>query len=389
VTAPQYLGGAGERGRLIIVDEEVVLWAYRLILGREPEAPETAAQIARDALSVSQLRRAFFESPEFQAKNGYGLRETGRFESHSATGPRITIISNCQGPEIARHLASMTGAAVIGRDVTAFRPELLDGWMRDCETADHIVAAPLSGLFEGLRVAQLKERFPGKVVTLSPVHFLGLFPDILALGPMSARLQGPMAEHSGLALYGFLSGLSVAECVALFRDETYERFGYYASWASSQAEFYEREKTADIRIADEFFGRVTHEPLLLTHNHPTTITFAMICRKLCSLLGIQCQTIPAGLGSTVQASMPTWPLYDEVARHHAIRYRSTQLFVREQEAYDLPTFVRRSYEVYARAGSEAMLVSLERCNASWRRAHPWIASVLEGRPPSAESEPSH
>ena len=46
-----------------------VVWAYRLILGREPESEEAVDRHLELAESVEQLRHAFFASPEFIARS--------------------------------------------------------------------------------------------------------------------------------------------------------------------------------------------------------------------------------------------------------------------------------------------------------------------------------
>jgi hypothetical protein len=62
----------------IPVNAEAVTWAYRLILGREPESEEVIAHHVRSHASVSEMRQRFISSAEFkseQAGQAYGARD--------------------------------------------------------------------------------------------------------------------------------------------------------------------------------------------------------------------------------------------------------------------------------------------------------------------------
>jgi len=374
-----------------MVDEETIAWAFRLILGRECDDPQVLAHIAAHAESLEHVRRSFFQSPEYESRMGYGIHFPGRFEARTESGPRIVIIGNCQGPELARYLAAMTGASVLGLDATTYATDSSGRWSEDCTQADYILSMQFPEQFEGIGLRHLHERFPGKVITLCPVEFRGLYPDVLRLGEPHAPVNGPMATHSGLVLCGFLTGLDEAACLRLFRSETFEAFGYYAAWDRSRAEFYKREEFVDIKIAHEFFDRVRTEPLMLTDNYPATILYQMICERICSRLDQPFRRIPVGIGSGIQAHPAVWPVYDEIAAHHGLTYRTSRMFVRDWAAFDLRSFVRSSYSAYRELGASKILEALSACDPGEREAHPWIESILAGEPlrlPSAAPEPA-
>ncbi|HVX04497.1 MAG TPA: class I SAM-dependent methyltransferase [Rhodanobacteraceae bacterium] len=58
--------------------EEAAVWAYRLILGREPESAAIASDHARQSRSLKDLRERFLESSEFTQRYRVVERERGR-----------------------------------------------------------------------------------------------------------------------------------------------------------------------------------------------------------------------------------------------------------------------------------------------------------------------
>lgn len=341
-----------------MVDIEAVRWAYRLIMGREPESEAALQRTAHACQSIDDVRAAFLSSIEFQEKTGVRVPVAGRFRSEVEGAPRLCIIGNCQGPEIARHLACITGLPVTGRDVTHFSPASRASWLADCDEADLIVTIPLSERFDGLQVTQLRARYPGRVRVINAPFFEGLFPDLVFLGGIGRRLVGPMDGHSKLTLRAYLRGETVETCVRAFDATSFERHGYFAAWQASKQELIRRDGDVDIPLGDMFFDHVRTVPLLLTVNHPTTALYRMICEQICRALGLRYTEVPLASMATAQAYWPVWPIFDWVAAHHRLSYRTPQIFLREHEAWSLPRFIARSFEFYDRLGREPLRAAL-------------------------------
>lgn len=341
-----------------MVDVEAVRWAYRLIMGREPESEAALARTARACESIDDVRAAFLASDEFREKTGVRVPVAGRFRSEVEGAPRLCVIGNCQGPEIARHLACVTGLPVTGRDVTYFSQASSAAWFADCDEAALIVTIPLSERFDGLRVPQLQARYPGRVRVMNAPFFEGLFPDIVFLGEIGRRMPGPMDGHSKLAIRAYLRGDTVESCVRSFTQAGFERHGYYAIWQASKQELIRRDAEVDVPLGDVFFEHVRTIPLLLTVNHPTTALYRMICAEICRILELPHRDVPLASMATAQAYWPVWPIFDPLADHHRLAYRTPQLFLREHEAWSLPHFVARSFELYDRLGRQPLLAAL-------------------------------
>lgn len=341
-----------------MVDVEAVRWAYRLIMGREAESEAALVRTARACASIDDVRAAFLASDEFREKNGVRVPVAGRFRSEAEGAPRLCVIGNCQGPEIARHLACITGLPVTGRDVTHYRPAGAAAWLADCEEAALILTIPLSERFDGLQVPQLEARYPGRVRVMNAPFFEGLFPDIVFLGEMGHRLPGPMDGHSKLTLRAYLRRETVESCVRSFTPSSFERHGYFAAWQASTQELIRRDAQVDVPLGDVFFAHVRTVPLLLTVNHPTTALYRIICDEICRTLDLPHRDVPLASMATAQAYWPVWPIFDALADYHRLAYRTPQIFVREHEAWSLPHFVGRSFEVYDRLGRDPLLAAL-------------------------------
>lgn len=341
-----------------MVDVEAVRWAYRLIMGREPNSEAVLARTACACESIEDVRTAFLASDEFQEKAGVRVPVAGRFSSDVEGAPRLCIVGNCQAPEIARHLACITGLPVTGRDVTHYNRANRARWLADCDAADLIVTIPLSGRFDGMQVSQLKARYPGRVRVMNAPFFEGLFPDLVVLGEVGRRIVGPMDGHSKLTLRAYLRGEPVETCVRAFTPASFDRYGYFAAWQSSRQELVRRDADVDIPLGDIFFEHVKTVPLLLTVNHPTTALYRMICEAICRTLALPYAEVPLAAMATAQAYWPVWPIFDVLAEHHGLSYRTPQIFVREHEAWSLPRFVARSFALYDRLGHEPLLAAL-------------------------------
>ena len=58
-----------------MITRDDVCFAYRLFLDREPESEEVVSDLLRIANTTAELRRSFFDSPEYQ--RNAGLTEIG------------------------------------------------------------------------------------------------------------------------------------------------------------------------------------------------------------------------------------------------------------------------------------------------------------------------
>ena len=77
----------------MLTSEEVIL-AYRLYLGREPENADVVNNLCQTVHTISELRAAFMESPEFRKLMGEELDKQQQIRHrHPFTSPHIPVES--------------------------------------------------------------------------------------------------------------------------------------------------------------------------------------------------------------------------------------------------------------------------------------------------------
>jgi hypothetical protein len=269
----------------------------------------------------------------------------------------ITIIANCQSLPLADALA--LGAQGIGTDfIDVNFPHLPDMAAKIATLAprgDELVfSVNLSAQFGVLATEALRPRLGDGLLTFTNIHFSGLHPDITYLGPMGRRVHGYFEDyHSKLALFAFVTGRSAADCVALFTGATYERIGYFAEFEASGAELKRRDEACNVRYAGMFLEQIKQVPGLFTINHPTAPIFMTLANVLARAAGVPFARFDALFLENPLARNVIWPIYNELAEHHQLRYRMPQLFVapvrRAARGAELAAFIAGSYAAYAAA----------------------------------------
>lgn len=86
-----------------------MVWAYRILLGREPESPEAIARHLTACGSIEQLRNGFLASPEFREKNPL----------HPGFTPESTIVlaEPCDGLRVFVDLSDVSIGLNVARGV--------------------------------------------------------------------------------------------------------------------------------------------------------------------------------------------------------------------------------------------------------------------------------
>jgi hypothetical protein len=279
-----------------------------------------------------------------------------------AAGPRtapraLTVIANCQSLPLADALA--LGATGIETDFIDVNfphiPEMAAKIAALAPRGDQLVfSVNLSAQFGPLATEQLRPRLGDQLITFTNIHFSGLHPDITYLGPMGRRTPGYFEDyHSKLVLFAYVTGRSVADCIALFTGAHYERIGYFAEFAASAAELMRRDEACNVRYAGMFIEQIKQVPGLFTINHPTGPIFMTLANVLARVAGVPFERFDALFLENPLARNVIWPVYNEIAEQHGLRYRMPQLFVapvrRAARGVALAEFVAGSYAAYAQA----------------------------------------
>lgn len=212
----------------------------------------------------------------------------------------------------------------------------------------------LSDQFGAIATPALRSHFGSRLITFTNIHFSGLHPDITYIGAMGRRVTGFFGDyHSKIVLFCYATGRSAADCLQLFNGATYERLGFYGALAAAKDELLQRDTSCDVKFAPTFLEMLVNEPCLYTVNHPTGAVFLEISSHLARHSGLDYVNIDRINVQNHLSNNYSWPVYNEIAEHHALAYRSAPYFIapnrRSSRAYDLKEFVEGCYEAYAQA----------------------------------------
>ena len=226
--------------------------------------------------------------------------------------------------------------------------------------AEIVFTQPISEKLGGVATDELRQRLGASgVVTFTNIHFTGLHPDITYLGGMGQRVQGFLGDyHSKLVLFSYASQRSLEDCLALFAGSTFERIGYFAAFDQSADELLVRDAALDVRFAETFIDMARKVPTLYTINHPTGAVFLALANALASHVGLPfLQWDPAMFQNHLSTNY-IWPVYDEIAEHNRLAYRTPLVFVRkgqrDSRVATLREFVSGCYAAYAEADFSQM-----------------------------------
>lgn len=292
---------------------------------------------------------------------------------------RAVVIGNCQAFPLANALS------VQSRDTQfeAFSLHTIPEAEREeriseliAQPLDLVLSVPLSTDWGPLSGGTIRQAFGATpTVLISNIHYDGLHPDLIYVGGMLHRLVGPLRDyHSRICLIAYLRGFDPGVTRTLFRAGVYERLGYFAQHDKSVAELTWRDAGVDVSVKDILLDAIRRELCFFSVNHPTAALFsrysAAILRHLeAHGLATRADAILSPLFfPNPLAENAIFPIYPEIARHHAVAELGSYWFKPEGQAaglLDLSEFIAGEFAAF-RAADQAALRSL-----------PIAAAVLE------------
>lgn len=331
--------------------------AFRYYLGREPESGSVIDIHRKHSSTPFALREAVFRSGEAISRNGISTI-AGMFSRYVPGSSKVFVIGNCQGPNIARAIATCTNCSVFGIEAMFFssNPNI---FLQELEDADHIVSCWLSSDFGEIATEKLRARFAGKLCVFSSLYFDGLLPDMTYWGGRADRSRSPVGDyHSRIVLRSFLAGKSQSDCLASFNTEEYRTLGYFDATNRSLQEIGRREVNCDLRFLDFIQAELRSQPMFMTFNHPTAELFIQIAAAACEFHEIEYAPVDGRMLFSSLSQDTIWPIYPELADYFNLSYPTGRLsFSKSGTILSLDEFVWRSYDIYARYGKERLLAS--------------------------------
>jgi len=339
-----------------------VISAYQYYLGRYPEdVGAVDYHSGRSGGDLAELRKSLTTAPEYsESLFKVPQPKPGTFFFPRANAPKVCVLGNCQGPNIALALAAISKApiSVCGLEIMDFQASA--EWMIELiKDADYVVACKTyDPKFEPISPEVIRDTYRKQVFEYSPVHFTGLHPDILILGAFRDRILSPVGDYnSRIVLSAFVSGLSQAECLDAFCAEIYDRADYFTEFQRSNETMAKREEALDddgLRFREWFVEQIKDVPLLYSVNHPNSRVFYEIAHRILDKIGLSYRPIMPEMVTNTLSSQVIWPVEREFSEAHDLAYESTPLYWRGNVPLDREEFVWRSYLAYDALGSDRL-----------------------------------
>ncbi len=338
-----------------------VHWGFRYYLARGAESAATVEAHARS----DDLRRALYSSKE--ACETYSKKvPRSEFCVWRRDRPKIGVLSNCQGPEIARAIAAIADVSVYGLEVMLTKDASASSFLEMLDGCDFILSARMSDEWGLFGTNAMKARYGDRLVTYTPVYYLGLHPDITYIGKTLLRIPSPVGDyHSRIVLSHFLGDHPVQAALDQFSAEGFEKLNYRQIAVDSEREYHDRERLTDLKTAAWFFENFRTEPLLYSLNHPTPVLTQQIARTFIEHIGLEARKADANLTPSGLSSNIIWPVHGFWADALKLSYQSSDLFHTSMYAMDIEEFAWRSYEIYRRVDRTALVG-----DAAARGVHP-------------------
>lgn len=269
---------------------------------------------------------------------------------------KVVVVANCQVQPIAKSLASICGVdQVIAIPIHLHGTKHFDLPAKEfyeiTQADDCVILTFQNSARFGDFSSDSLQAIHHKVFTITNIHFTGIHPDITYIGDRGGRLQSPIGDyHSKLVLHSYLTGRSVKQCLERFQGKEYEAVGYFDEYKKSAMELINRDQGNSIQFSKCFLEIIKEHPSLYTINHPTGFVFQEYTNLIAEKLGLNFVKFPHVMLPNYLANSAWWPVFDELAETHGLKYKSPMVF-KQPDALGgklivLEEFVHASYKLY-------------------------------------------
>ena len=343
------------------VSREAVIYAFRMLLGRDPESDKTILAHTH-ILDETELARALMRSNEFKSKNRFPeMDQTTFIKSKKLSCTRkYLILGNCQAKEIGRLLENMVdGLYVKSIELLPAAVERLFSTQSsadlDVGEFDLIFSQSLPGedFYE-----KFIARFPSSITKFRffpRIGFQAFHPDCTYVYYRNEYVGGSLGHYqSKLIFYCWKNGIALEDVTNIFNGKVFERLGYFNYWSASRKNLVDQGIRCGLELdslIDKWLGRGC---FMYSMNHPKLYVLADIARALHDREGIPYLPSVEDYLEDNLATGNCWPIYPEIAKHFGLngayyfkRSRSGQA-LQPVEMVDLDAFVRAAYHEYSK-----------------------------------------
>jgi hypothetical protein len=198
----------------------------------------------------------------------------------------IVVVGNCQARPLAMALQSISPRVQILDTVIVHlvNDGMQDDYQLAFDKADLIFAQRVDEAYPCtfVRSAELKKKYPNKIIKWPNLYFTGYSPDFIYLrGLNRALLSGPLSSyHSAIIRGGWEKFLTINQVKNLFINDNFFEEKYGQAAEISLQELRSRELDVDVGLSDWLSERIWSSKLFHTFNHPSNYVIKEMATKL-------------------------------------------------------------------------------------------------------------
>jgi hypothetical protein len=253
-------------------------------------------------------------------KKKFLARKAGGYTNHASLN--VLLFGNCQVNALARLLQSMTGGIIAYPFLmnAAVRRRLHNGGLDKLIAESDLILAHSDNEFISIIESRV-EGASAKIRKIPRINFAAFHPDAEYIYDKSEKhVTGPLGDyHSSIVFYAWSKGLNLQETAALFNEKVFKQLGFFDYWAISKNSLLKEGADTNLDL-NTLIERWTQKgEWMYSMNHPKLFVLADLARAILMREGV-----PTLLGAEQfiddeLANGPVWPLYPELARKLSLK----------------------------------------------------------------------
>jgi hypothetical protein len=283
------------------------------------------------------------------AKNGRAAGAESLSTAGRISSPRILrrkkrswlLVTNCQGIGLGNCISLLSPDVAIEH----YTPTLEEGQAVSIASRvddfDRILITPAVD-------PDLQEILKNRENTwiLPSFFFYGYHPDLCNILENDRLVTGPLGGfQSFIARAAFLCGLSEQQTLALYREEIYERLGYFSCWVQAREDLINRYAVRGFEIRREVLIWSRGGPFMHTPTHPRIECLRGLAEVIIRRAGLELNDTNIVPHDNL-ANGPVFPVYPEIGSFLGVRGGYIFKFGGGYQCMTLADFIDRSFEIY-------------------------------------------